>query len=153
MSDWFKEVTKTLADGTLTRRQALRRIAGSTAGAALVLCLPGSVLAQSKEPHTCTNRGCLPGCCHKWSDYTNCGTNQNCYCFSTFTADGFKGACGCNFRCYTPTATPCSHKSHCPKGYFCAFGTVCGCPGLCVQYCTKTCHLDANRAGRTAAGV
>jgi len=41
MASWFEDVTKTLADEKIGRRTALRRVAGTVAGAALASAIPG----------------------------------------------------------------------------------------------------------------
>ncbi len=155
MTDWFNDLTKTLADEALSRRQAVRRIAGMLAGGAIAFWLPDQVFADSasKHSHVCKH----PGTCS--TNYPNCGHNQygNCYCFQSVGTG--KGVCACNGYCACDSGgrqqCGCSRQSDCGKGYACVTNTGCGCTEMtiCLQLCTKTCQLDANRSGRTAAGV
>ncbi len=41
MAKWFEDLTKTMADEKLPRREVIRRLAGSVAGIALASLLPG----------------------------------------------------------------------------------------------------------------
>jgi hypothetical protein len=47
MTDWFEDLSTTLADGTLSRRQVVRRIAGTVAGVAFAFWFPEQALAIS----------------------------------------------------------------------------------------------------------
>src|SRR5579872_1411129 len=93
MADWFGDLTKTLADSTLPRRQAIRRISGVVAGAALASWLPGQAFAASEQKHRCSPYGTCS------SNFPNCGINKynNCYCFQKIGSA--KGVCGCNTYC------------------------------------------------------
>jgi len=137
MANWFDSITKTLADDKLGRRQALKTIAGTVAGAAVAAYIPGSAFAK---------KGCKPGSCT--TGFKNCQKNANCYCFQR---TGKKtGACGCNSYC--ASIPPCSSQSQCSKGHSCITNTGCGCTsGFCIPNCSKTCHFPVSRAGRTAA--
>jgi hypothetical protein len=154
MTDWFNNLTKSLADETLPRRQAIRRIAGLLAGGVLASGVPGQVFAQdtSKHRHTCQN----PGTCSN-TTFPQCGHNEygNCYCFQRIGTQ--KGVCACNTYCNCDSQDGrcfgfCTKQSDCGRGFVCISNTGCGCTtGFCVQLCTKTCQLQANRTGRTAA--
>jgi hypothetical protein len=148
MVHWFEDLTKTVADDKLPRRQAIRRIAGSVTGIALASLLPGQVWARADHlKKTCSTpcKDCSGGC-----DFNNCNGNNNCYCF--FELSG-KGGCGCNSFCsQVPT---CSGSSKCPKGTFCVVETGCNCgssSGVCIPYCVgknKNCQLGSGH-GPTA---
>ena len=150
MTEWFSDLTKTLANETLSRRQATLRFAGILAGGALAFWLPGQVFAQSENTDICSPVGTCS------TSYSNCGNNQyhNCYCFQHIRTG--KGVCACNgfCNCDTESTQPCfcDKQTDCGKGYVCVTNTGCGCTtGICVQKCTKTCQLQGNRTGRTAA--
>jgi len=140
MANWFESVTKTLADGKLSRRGAMKTVAGITAAAALASFIPGEAFAASDGK-------CTPGTCS--TTFANCGKNTNCYCFQHINPK-HGGACGCNSYC--ASIPPCAKQSDCAKGSFCITNTGCGCTsGFCIPKCNKTCVLDASRSGRTAA--
>lgn len=144
MADWFGDLTKTLADSTLSRRQAIRRVSGVVVGAALASWLPGEAFAASEQKHRCSPYG------HCTVDGPQCGINKyaNCYCFQKF--GNYEGVCCCNSFC--SSLKPCTHQTQCATGYACVTGTGCGCTGgFCVRKCTRTCQLDSSRSGRTAA--
>jgi hypothetical protein len=147
MSDWFEDITKTLADEKLGRRQALKTIAGTVASAALITYLPSSALARVKKKRKCQGTPYICG-----NQQQACGKNSTC--ISLTDVDG-STRCGCNEYC--STAPSCSSDSGCAKGYFCSTDNSCtGCDtglGICVQCCTKTCTLGSAHAGRTAAFV
>lgn len=143
MANWFESVTKTLADGKLTRRGAMKTAAGITAAAALASLIPGEAFAAS-HPDTCT-----PGTCS--TTFAACGHNKfgNCFCFEKIGKKHL-GQCGCNSFC--ASVSTCSNTSQCPSGSVCITNTGCGCTtGVCIPKCNKTCQLDSSRSGRTAA--
>jgi hypothetical protein len=153
MADWFEEVTKTLADDKLSRRQAIWRTLGIIAGAALASVTQGTGEAFALAPrHTlgqkCSCNNCSnPGTCS--TAFPNCGSNQynNCYCFQDINGSP---VCGCNSYC--ASSPPCSTDADCATGYVCITNTGCGCTtGVCVPICNQTCQLSSDRAGRTAA--
>lgn len=148
MTHWLEDLTKTMADDKLPRRQAMRRIAGSVTGVALASLLPGQVLAKTNH----LKKTCSTPCGCSICDFNNCNVNNNCYCF--FELSG-KGGCGCNSFCsQSPT---CSCTSKCPKGSFCAVETGCNCgtsSGVCIPYCVgknKHCQLGSGH-GLTVTG-
>ncbi len=149
MANWFESITKTLADDKLSRRLAVRKVAGVTTAAALAALIPaGAAFAAipDKGGHYCK----YPGTCS--SIFVNCQTkkygNSNCYCFEKIGT--ITGVCACNTYC--ASAPICSSQSGCASGYACTSNDGCGCTtGLCLQKCTKTCTLASNGAGRAAA--
>jgi hypothetical protein len=147
MANWFDDLTKTLANEKLRRRQAIRRISGIVAGAALASWLPGRAFAASAQKHRCSPYGTCS------STFSNCGINKynNCYCFQKMgSTRSTKGVCACNTYC--ATFAPCTNQTQCQRGYACITNTGCGCTsGTCIQKCTRTCQLDSTRSGRTAA--
>ena len=148
MSNWFEDLTKTLANETLPRRQAIRRISGTVAGFVLASWLPGQAFASSNQNHHC---GPPVGSC--MGTFPSCGINKynNCYCFQKMGTP-FGGVCGCNSYC---SSLPfCTANAQCPKGYGCVTNTGCACTGgICILKCTRTCQFPSNGAGRTAVAT
>jgi hypothetical protein len=148
MTKWFDEITKTLADDKLSRRQVMRKVAGTIAGAALASFIPAEALAARKMASSCPGPA---GNCT--SGFQNCGSNSNCYGFTDVSG---KGVCGCNTYC--TQAPPCSNDSSCGSGGVCIGYngcTGCGSAGACIKACcgsNSNCQLSAG-AGRTAAHV
>lgn len=145
MSNWFEDLTKTLADEALPRRQAIRRISGTVAGIVLASWLPEQASAASMGKHSCMQTGSCNGI------FENCGINKynNCYCFQKMGTN-YKGVCGCNSYC--SSLPSCATNAQCPTGYACVTNTGCTCTGgICVPKCTQTCQLTPNGTGRTAA--
>jgi hypothetical protein len=150
MANWFENITKTLADGKLSRRQMMTKMAGFTTATALAALIPaGEAFAATpdKRSHSCK----YPGCC-SCDQFMNCDLkkygNTNCYCFQKLGP--YPGVCGCNTYC--SSLIECIDQASCPTGYTCITSTGCGCTqGFCIQKCNKTCTLASNGAGRTAA--
>ena len=144
MAHWFDELTHMLANEKLSRRHAARRISSIVTAVVLTsFWVPEQVLAQSENTLTCKHTGTCS------TNFHNCGGNPNCYCFQRL--DSGKGVCGCNTYCNDAF---CRKQSDCATGYVCITNTGCACStGYCAPKCTKTCTLDANHSGRTAAGV
>ncbi len=136
MANWFDQVTKTLADKKLDRRQAMKTIAGTVAGVAIAGYLPETALAKKF--------GCSVQSC---GTYTNCpkNSNTNCFCFANIKG---KADCGCDYLC--GSAKNCTKNSDCGKGSYCSI-TCCGTMD-CIQKCNKTCTLGSAHAGKTASG-
>jgi len=132
MANWFEDMTKTLADEKLSRRQTLRRIAGSTAGIALASWLPGQALAKShpNAKGACGNPATCGG------TFSPCGHNKNCFCF--LNSQG-KGTCGCIVNICNKNEKQCKSNADCPSGSFCAKKTCCPHKNVCIPKCGKTC--------------
>ena len=126
MAHWFENLTKTFADDTVSRRQAIRRATGIVAGVVLGTWLPAQALAQGEAEKSCQNPGTCTGGFH------NCGSDPNCFCFQAQNTPVIQGVCGCNNVC----AEPCYGNHHCATGYVCIYNTGCGCnSGACVAKC------------------
>ncbi len=151
MAHWFENLTKTVADEKLSRRQAVGRIAGVVAGATLAAWLPEQVLAKDiRWKKMCPHGGCGCTC-----GFTNCdgNPNTNCFCFQDING---MGGCGCNTYC--SQVKSCTQSMHCPRGTFCAINNGCdGCGssiGVCLVKCAgknKNCQLSGTHSGATAA--
>jgi hypothetical protein len=151
MANWFEDLTKTVADDKLPRRQAMRRMAGSVTGMALASWLPGQVLAKDIP----WKKQC-PGTCN-CSDPNGCGChgnpNTNCFCFPSMEGNP---VCICDTFCsQLPT---CSSSSQCKKGFICITNNGCtGCStsyGVCIAKCKgkhKNCQLGSGH-GMTITG-
>ena len=155
MTEQFENLTRSLAHGSLSRRQVMRTVAGAIAGMALASWFPGTALAESEYTHTCKN----PFTCSSPNAH-NCELkryhNTNCYCFQQIGTT--RGVCCCNgvCNCDSSSTQPCQCRSQsdCPSGYFCISNTGCSCTlGNCLQKCNSTCRLSGKGGGRTAAGV
>jgi hypothetical protein len=151
MANWFEDLTKTMVNDNLTRRQAIGRIAGVVAGATIVTWLPDQALAK----HVPWKKQCPNGGCGCTCGFENCfgNPNTNCYCFESIEG---KGACACDSYC--SQVSMCPSTSHCKKGYVCITNNGCtGCSssyGICIQKCAgkyKNCKLGSSHAGLTAA--
>src|SRR5258706_6785881 len=148
MANWFEDGTKTMADEKIGRRTAIRRVAGTVAGAALASAIPGAALA--KKGQACPGGGgnCSIG-------FVNCKNNPNTNCFCYTGSQGKAGHCGCNGFCsQLPT---CVKNSDCSKSAFCSFFNGCNCNGGSGGCITKgagknkNCVLSSGH-GPTAAG-
>lgn len=152
MAEQFKNLTRSLAHGTLSRREVMRTMAGAIAGMTLASWFPGRALAQSELTHMCKH----PGTCST-GGYHNCELkryhNTNCYCFQQIGTT--RGVCCCNTYCNCPSdiiRCVCKAQSDCPSGFFCISNTGCSCSGgFCLRKCNSTCRLSAKQGGRTAA--
>lgn len=146
MARWFEDLTKQMADDKIDRRTAIRRVAGTVAGAALASAVPGLALAK--------NKACpVGGSCSK--GFPNCqgNPNVNCFCYTDSTG---KGKCGCNQFC--SGLFPCNKDTDCGKGGMCIILNGCnGCSssnGMCILKCkgkNKNCQLGSGQ-GPTAVG-
>ncbi len=57
MAEQFENLTRSLAHGTLSRREVMRTMVGAIAGMTLASWFPGTVFAQSQYTDTCKNPG------------------------------------------------------------------------------------------------
>ncbi len=128
MTNWFEDISKTMADEKLSRRQSLRRIAGSVAGVTLATWIPGQVLAKSGACHN-------PATCG--GTFSPCGHNKNCFCF--LDASTGKGNCGCIVNICNKNEKTCKTDKDCSSGSFCAKKTCCPHPNVCLPKCGKSC--------------
>lgn len=135
MDHWFDSVAKDIAETGVSRRRALRRIAGGFGAVVVASLIPGQALADTMPKCSTGGGNCDTG-------FNNCGTNSNCYCFESFNG---LVRCGCNEYC--DSATSCTTSDDCPDGYFCAVNNGCtGCSdtsGVCIHLCTSDCTLGA----------
>ncbi len=133
MANWFDEITRTMADDKLSRRQALGRVAGSLAGVALASWIPGQALAKSTS-------AAKSGACHNpatcGGTFSPCGHNKNCFCFLNSKGSG---TCGCIVNICNNKEKTCKSDSDCPSGSFCAMKTCCPHKNVCLPKCGKTC--------------
>src|SRR5258708_423327 len=81
MANWLEDLTKTMANDKLSRRQAIGSIAGVVAGATIITWLPDQVLAK----HVPWKKQCPNGGCNCTCGFENCfgNPNTNCYCFQS----------------------------------------------------------------------
>ncbi|MEO8972264.1 MAG: hypothetical protein ABI406_11775 [Ktedonobacteraceae bacterium] len=154
MAEQFENLTRSLANGTLSRRKVMRTMAGAIAGMTLASWFPGTAWAEGEHTHTCKQYGTCS------TNFSNCELNRyhntNCYCFQQIGTN--RGVCCCDTYCNCDASSDqpcgCISQSGCPTGYFCITNVGCGCStGFCLQKCNSTCTLSAKQSGRTAAGV
>lgn len=131
MPNWFEDLTKTVADETIGRRTAMRRIAGGIAGVVLASGVPGLALASQKP---CTTGGSCP------TGFKRCPGNKNPNCLCYQRAKGLSPQCGCNHSC--SNLVFCTTDASCGvPGQFCAYNTCCNPPpnmGICIAACAGT---------------
>lgn len=150
MANWLEDLTKTVSDDTLTRRQAVRRIVGVVAGTTLATWLPEQALAKNIPWKKQCPRG---GNCD--DDFPSCNGNPNTNCFC-FTDVSGQGVCACNSFC--SQAPTCIKQSDCPRNTVCIIQNGCdncgNSPGVCFLKCKgkhKNCTLGSGH-GMTATG-
>jgi len=143
MAHWLEDLTKTIADDKLPRRQAMRRIAGGVAGVALASWLPDQALAKnlSRKKQCSFGGSCEIG-------YPGCPYNLNCICFTG--APGAPAAfCGCDGYCsQMPT---CKRQRHCPRGTVCS--TLNGCKWLFQWHENGNTYPRRSNAGVAVVAV
>src|SRR5258708_37031773 len=100
MANWFEDLSRTLADDTLSRRQVVRRIAGTVVGVAFAFWFPEQALANH---HQCSNPGNACGV----PEFTNCENNPHCFCFQRIDHGSGKGVCGCSANPDCSSYKPC----------------------------------------------
>ncbi len=152
MANWFEDLTKTVADEKLSRRQAVGRIAGVVAGGTIVAWLPEQALAKNIP----WKKQCLNGSnCDVPPMNCNGNPNTNCCCMTEISDTP---VCGCNIYC--SQSTPCTSSSNCKRGYVCVTATPCtGCGtsyGVCVPKCKgehKNCQLGDGQGSTTAPSL
>lgn len=145
MSNWFDDLTKTLADEKLTRRRVIFGAMGIIAGATFATVMPRSLVSAKPEARA---RKYASGSCPSVGSCAggnfNCvgNPNANCYCFQDMSGSA---VCGCNTNCSGIVA--CSTDTDCGAGYACVTNTMCSCnSGVCVPLCTgphAKCQLHA----------
>ena len=172
------ELAKGLANGTISRRQALRWMGGALVGGVLA-SIPGVALAQqggnSYCAHYCTQafppgqeRGqCISDAAHGTGACFACGQEDPC---AGQTACGENdcstvplvgaGQCFCHQPIFCDFAQPCQGQEDCGAGFMCA-NSCCGEPlclpecGNCVEgtFCmTDAAAVAAASSARTSAG-
>ena len=127
------KLARSLADGSISRRQALRWMGGAIAGVVLA-SVPGVALAPAAQAATF----CFP---------RFCGRKPNCFCAQN-AAGG--NACVCDISC--ATARPCMTAAECNANEVCSPNTGCGPQGICEPLCqTSTSCPPLTTAGQGAA--
>ena len=123
----FDELAKGLANGTLSRRRALKLLGATLVSTLLVPLAPGMVEARVR----CPSGG--PGC------GAFCRGSSTCICIRTT-----EGAT----RCVIPSCggLRCQRSGRCPRGQVCA-QTARRCCGTSTPLCVRTC------SGSAAAGT
>ena len=146
--DGFDEVAKGLADGTISRRHALKLTGSALLGGGLLALFPGVAGAQSNivddvdetDPTlAASDPGCRgePAINNRRCPLTSCGGRSNCFCATTVGGDK---RC-VNFRnAVCPTRDECDRNRDCASGEVCIEigGCECGRPrrNLCIRTCS-----------------
>jgi len=147
-SYYFDDLAKGLANGTISRRQALK-----WAGAGIV----GTVLASTgfpekaealtrRERRRCREKGGVPleegkcNCAFQCEtgvhlDDFNCQSDPECYCFETTAGRGFCGYAGSDPKC--ADFEPCRTTDDCSASNAKCIKTTCCDQGICVRPCSS----------------
>jgi hypothetical protein len=143
-SSYFDDLATALADGSISRRQALKGI-----GAGALAFVIGPLFPEQAEALTraqrrrCRRRGGQPvesGECHcaylcQEPEVMGCEGNPECTCFKTV---GNRGFCGRHGQCQ-----PCTASSECPPGWRCVVNTCCTDDfGNPVPTCLPPCEAE-----------
>jgi len=127
-SSYFDDLATALADGSISRRQALKGIGVGALAFAIGPLFPEQAEALTRrQRRRCRERGGIPveeGECHcteqslcAGNPEIHCEGNPDCHCFKTV---GGRGFCGRHGLC-----TPCTASSECPAGWRCVVNTCC----------------------------
>jgi hypothetical protein len=135
-SSYFDDLATGLADGSISRRRALKWIGAGAVAFAIAPLFPEQAEAhRNRQRRRCRRRGGTPverGECHCGyqcgSDVAGCDENPDCTCFKTIENRGF---CGVHGFC-----VPCTASSECQPGWRCVVDTCCGEP-TCLPPCTE----------------
>jgi hypothetical protein len=146
-SSYFDDLATVLADGSISRRQALKWIGAGALAAAIGPLFPEQAEALTRRRRRrCRRRGGNPverGECHcaflcQDPFVMGCEGNPECTCFRTTENRGF---CGRHGFC-----EPCTASSECPPGWRCVVDTCCGDPT-----CLPPCEVDEDDPNLAAA--
>jgi hypothetical protein len=162
----FDELAKNLADGSISRRKALRFIGGAFVGG-LLASIPGTAWAAKPPPPG--KGGCPPGrvqcrgkCVDLKTDRNNCGQCSNVCseqesCWGGKCCSSSRGEQFCDFGGGSRVCCP-------PDTYCAGFGLCCpfnetACGGQCVStdcqegtiFSPRTCRCETAAAGCTFA--
>ena len=154
----FDELARGLADGTISRRQALKLSGAFALGAALMPLFPRTAHAlSSRQRRRCRQRGgtvCNPTgvqvCCPRG---TTCGTTSTCPCAGV--CGGFIRGCEGDSNCacalttrgsslcvgnfFCNPARRCDRNADCPSGSVCIVDSCCPTSGagVCAPRCSS----------------
>jgi hypothetical protein len=155
----FDDLARGLANGSVSRRRALRVMGAALVGGALA-SIPGIARAKPKpagrkcshnhqcESGQCVDRVCQGGtcprppltegecnCASRCGDTVSspfvCQNNPNCFCVETTEGTGF---CS-DITASCESIPPCSSSSDCPSGWTCQVNSCCETP-VCGPPCT-----------------
>ena len=126
-SSYFDDLATGLADGSISRRQALKGIGAGALAFAIGPLFPEQAEALTRrQRRRCRRRGGIPverGQCH-CTEQSTCEGNPEifceggvCHCFLTTENRGF---CGQHGQC-----VPCTASAECPAGWRCVVNTCC----------------------------
>jgi hypothetical protein len=131
------ELARGLAEGTISRRQALKWAGLGVVGVAL-FSLGFADRAEAITPRRCRRRydgtpleagQCDCGfICGGRVQLPPCGNDPDCFCYQTVTGRGF---CGRNSAC----RRTCASNADCSPDRRCVVNTCCPGPGICARPC------------------
>jgi hypothetical protein len=166
MGSWIDGMARVLASG-LSRREALRRLAGGAAGVAVALSLGDEAEAKKKDPETkacrrlcataggkkakkkcvkaCRKSACSSDACAGGTQL--CGSSPTCACIAT--TEGVPvclevAVVSCTNR------PPCTSSGDCAAGQVCAGAGCCEGQGICLPRCSSGTFTPA---GEIEAGT
>jgi hypothetical protein len=152
-SSYFDDLATALADGSISRRQALKGIGAGALAFAIGPLFPEQAEALTRrQRRRCRRRGGLPverGECHCGSQCEapiRCEGDPECVCAKTTENRGFcaRDVVGCG--------EPCTASSECPPGWRCLVASCCTDEeGNPVNLCLPPCEAedDPNVAPQT----
>jgi hypothetical protein len=157
-SSYFDDLATALADGSISRRQALKGIGVGALAFAIGPLFPEQAEALTRrQRRRCRRRGGQPleeGECHcafqcGESEFISCEDDPNCLCVETVGGRGF-----CAFDAQCAQLFACTSSSECPPGWRCVVGGCCiDASGNFVPVCVPPCEAedDPNLAAVSAA--
>ena len=158
-SYYFDNLVRGLADGTISRRQALKWAGVGIVGAMIATAgFPESAEALTRR--RCRDKGGVPlsngNCdcafqCGADLDRFNCQSDSRCYCLEKGSGGGFCGYGGNDPQC--GDFEPCDSNRDCSDSDARCITTLCCDRGICVRPCStgRTTRVGAASTENTGA--
>ncbi|MGH3086147.1 MAG: hypothetical protein ACRDSJ_02365 [Rubrobacteraceae bacterium] len=143
----FDELSRGMAEGTISRGKAMKLAGGALLGAALLPFASSEAQAKKKRKKVCKNPfNCETG------QFSNCQGDENCVCLKTAKGAKKKNFCLDALTEDLPATCEeipsCSEQKDCPNGTICVVDTCCP-GGVCIPNSTK-CPKVREAGARTA---
>ena len=153
---YFDDLARGLAEGTISRRQALKWIGAGAVAFAIMPVAPKKAEALTRR--RCLRRDGIPldrgdcdcafDCGAEFSRF-NCQSDPDCYCLETVTGRGF---CGFISNKDCRVFHNCRDNSDCASGYRCIVNSCCD-SRICVPSCSMgAAALSASSASTESTG-